>query len=74
MEEAKANIRGFPGADADWFWRKKMDDPVSPSMWITDEGMLSIFLGGHTIVALIEDWHRVMWDSRNGLKEPTNRR
>jgi hypothetical protein len=38
-------------------WRKKNDDYFSPTIHVTEFGEIGINVGGHVIVAPIEDWH-----------------
>jgi len=39
-------------------WRKISGDYYSPSIHITEFGGIGINVGGHVIVAPIEEWHR----------------
>jgi hypothetical protein len=39
-------------------WRKIPDDYYSPSMYVTEHGDIGINVGGHVLVAPIEQWHR----------------
>jgi hypothetical protein len=50
---------GMAGVNTDKeIWRKIPDDYYSPSIHVTEAGRIGINVGGHVLVAPIEQWHR----------------
>ena len=41
-------------------WRKNPDDPYSPSISVTEAGMIQINVGGHVLTHPIEEWWKTM--------------
>jgi len=46
-------------------WRENPDDPFSPSIHVTKDGLIGINVGGTVYVHSIYEWHSVMWLREN---------
>lgn len=40
-------------------WRKIPDDYYSPSIYVTQSGQIGMNVGGHVIIASVEEWHKI---------------
>jgi hypothetical protein len=55
VECPRCRLRSAKNTDVE-IWRKVPDDYYSPSIHITEQGDIGINVGGHVLVAPIEQW------------------
>lgn len=49
--------KGFINTDKE-IWRRVSGDYYSPSIHVTENGDIGINVGGHVLVASVEEWHK----------------
>lgn len=56
-----------PNTDVE-IWRRKPDDFYSPSIHVTESGAIGINIGGHVIIAPLEDWFTALFGKMQNAK------